>query len=274
MRSDLEITRLDDFQGWLLRGGGHRLLVDPWLVDELMPGPSWCWRPRLHQQPVPLRPRDVGRDDLLVLSSSRPDHAHRATLTALDRRVRVVGTPAAAALARQLGFASTIALGSDRVVLDGSLALSLVPLPLPYRCRHTAAVLVETLDSPMRVLVAPRRLPAMLPGELDVVLTSVQQLRLLGLPVSGDLDRCLELARAARVRWILASRTDPDRGLGRLGRRLYAPDDMDTAAFRATVAMHLGDDRGGWLKPGESLRVGPRAPAAGAVRRAGAAVDE
>lgn len=264
----MKITRLDDFQSWALTGGGHHLLLDPWLVDDLVLGPRGCWVRREHEHPAQLRPRDIGAEDLLVLTSARPDHAHLPTLRALNKRVRVIGPPAAMRLVRELGFVSTIALGRDRIVLDGRLALSAVPLPFPYRMHNTASVLIEALDQDIRLLVAPRRLPARLPSEIDVLLTSVQQVRALGMTLSGDLDTCLALAREARVRWILATRTDPCRGLVRAGRRLCRPDDMDAEAFAATVAMHLGAERGRWLLPGQSLQVTPRVAAASLLQQA------
>lgn len=259
----MDIVRLDDFQSWRIDCSGHRLFVDPWLVDDIVIGPRGAWLHRSHASRAQMRPRDLKPSDLVVLTSARPDHAHRATLQTLDRRIRVVGPPAAMRLARRLGFRSTLALGPrSRLVLDGRLALLGVALPFPYRPGGATGVLVESLDDGVRALVAQRCMPQLAADhgrEVDVLIGAVEPLSLLGVKLSSDLETCMGLARSCRARWVLASRTEPARGLGWLGRLLCRIEPVARDAFAATASLHIGGDRGRWLAPGESVSVVPRA---------------
>lgn len=91
---------------WLLEITGLRVLVDPWLVDALVfpPGP-WLLKGEL-PKPWPI-PEQI---DLLLLTQGLADHAHPATLALLPKDVPVVGSAAAAKVAKGLGFSDVISL--------------------------------------------------------------------------------------------------------------------------------------------------------------------
>lgn len=137
-----------------------RVLCDPWLVGDLT-----FWNlPALYvgrQPPVPDRSdanaRDVIREadacDLLLLSQGWDDHAHRPTLRALRKDIPVVASPAAASVARSLGFRDVReARDGDRVEAAGvtvfvAAGASVGP---PWSEREAAFIIVEgTIERPV-----------------------------------------------------------------------------------------------------------------------------
>jgi L-ascorbate metabolism protein UlaG (beta-lactamase superfamily) len=172
--------------GWLLEFGGLRVFVDPWLTGPLQfaPGP-WFFEGTLnHPQPVP------PQLDLLLLTQALPDHTHAESLALLPSQLPVVASPAAAARARQLGFAQVHALApSERFCLAEPAGAGVLEIlatagaPVPqvengYLLRHPAgSVYLE----PHGYL--PPDLP---PQPLDAVITPVVDL---GLPVAGAFVR-------------------------------------------------------------------------------------
>lgn len=113
-----------DSNSWLLTVGGLRILVDPWLVGELVFGQqTWLFKGE-HPQPKPL-PENI---DLILLSQGLEDHAHPPTLKALDRSIPVVGSPSAAKVAKDLGYGQVTALGhGETFTLNELVTIRAVP---------------------------------------------------------------------------------------------------------------------------------------------------
>lgn len=255
-----EIERVDDYQSWCMHVGGQRLLVDPWLVDDLEAGRDGRLFKRVHQRPVAMRPRDVMPPDLVLLTSALPTHAHRPTLAALDRSLRIVAPPRAVALARRMGFRSTIALGAgSRIDLDGKLALTGIRPRFPFGPLSTG-ILFESLIDGVRVYLephlAPERHPVLDKG-VDVLITPVERIRMLGCGLSMDLEQCVALAKRLRARWVLATGTEARVATGFLPERLWRVE-SSAEAFESVVRLHIGEGRGRLLSPGERLSVPPR----------------
>jgi L-ascorbate metabolism protein UlaG (beta-lactamase superfamily) len=89
-----------DSNSWLIEMADLRILLDPWLVDDLAFGNAkWFFRGyRQHDRQIP------ENIDLILLSQGLEDHAHPPTLKALDKSIPVIGSPAAAQVAKTLGF--------------------------------------------------------------------------------------------------------------------------------------------------------------------------
>lgn len=260
----MELERLDDYQSWRIRCGGQQLIVDPWLVDDIEVGLGGHARGRLlhrqHLSPVALRPSEIRPTDIIVLTSSLPGHAHRPTLRAIDRSVRIAGAAPAIRIARELGFRSTIALApGQRIVLDGRAAMTGIRPRFPYGL-GSLGVLFESLDDGVRVYLqphlAPERHPALEPS-VDVVIATIERFRLGGVPLSMDVDECVDLARRLKARWVLATGTAPGRAAGWLPEHLLRFDG-GADAFESLARLHLGEGRGRNLPPGETLSIPPR----------------
>jgi L-ascorbate metabolism protein UlaG (beta-lactamase superfamily) len=95
-----------DGNSWMIEMAGARILLDPWLVGELVfGGMPWFFR-GVHPSPWQI-PQEI---DLILLSQGLPDHAHPETLRQLDKKIPVVGSPSAAKVVREFGFAEVTAL--------------------------------------------------------------------------------------------------------------------------------------------------------------------
>ncbi|NJL46454.1 MAG: MBL fold metallo-hydrolase [Leptolyngbyaceae cyanobacterium SM2_5_2] len=119
----MDVTWLDS-NSWLLEIAGQRILMDPWLVGDLVFGnQAWLFKGE-HPQPRQL-PEAV---DLLLLSQGLEDHAHPPTLKALDKSIPVVGSVSAAKVARELGFEQVTSLShGDTFVLGETVSIKAVP---------------------------------------------------------------------------------------------------------------------------------------------------
>lgn len=118
--------------GWLLEIGDLRVLVDPWLCGDLVfpPGP-WLLKGVMPElQPVP------ESIDLLLLTQGLQDHAHPHTLSMLSKDLPVVGSAAAAKVAKRLGFSSVQALKPGDRTERGAL-----------RIRATAGAAVPAVEN-------------------------------------------------------------------------------------------------------------------------------
>ena len=95
-----------DVNSWQFQLAGHCLLVDPWLVGDLVFGnTSWLIR-GVRPNPVAV-PAQV---DLLLPSQGLADHAHPETLDILDKSIPVVASESGAKVATEKGFTNVTSL--------------------------------------------------------------------------------------------------------------------------------------------------------------------
>jgi L-ascorbate metabolism protein UlaG (beta-lactamase superfamily) len=113
-----------DSNSWLIEMAGARILLDPWLVGNLMFGNTPWFFKGTHPHPFPI-PENLS---LILLSQGLPDHAHPETLQALDRSIPVIGSPNAAKVAQSLGFHSVTALAhTETFVWNEQLEIQAFP---------------------------------------------------------------------------------------------------------------------------------------------------
>ncbi len=119
----MDATWLDS-NSWLLEMGGKRILVDPWLVGDLVFGnQAWLFK---GSHPAPRSLPDAV--DLILLSQGLEDHAHPPTLKALDKSIPVVGSESAAKVARELGYTQVTSLAhGESFTLDTAVKIKAVP---------------------------------------------------------------------------------------------------------------------------------------------------
>lgn len=95
-----------DANSWLIETGGQRILIDPWLVGDLVfANAPWLVR-GMRLQSIPM-PQNI---DVILLSQGLADHAHLETLQQLDKSIPVVASVEAAKVAEACGFQSVKAL--------------------------------------------------------------------------------------------------------------------------------------------------------------------
>lgn len=171
---------------WLIEMAGERVLLDPWLVGDLVFGNMPWFIRAFHTKPVSL-PEKVS---LILLTQGLPDHAHPETLKKLDRKIPVVGPLSAAKVAKSLGFETVTALlPSETFHWRQHLEIKAFPgTPLGPREVGNAYVLKD-LESQITLYNEPHGFYAKTLKEvapIDVVLTPLVSLNL---PVLGSFIR-------------------------------------------------------------------------------------
>jgi L-ascorbate metabolism protein UlaG (beta-lactamase superfamily) len=195
----MHLTWLDS-NSWLIELGDQRILLDPWLVGDLSFGDA-NWLFRSYRQADRQIPTDI---DLILLSQGLPDHAHIATLKALDKSIRVLGSPSAAKVARELGFATVTALNHDQVFrLNKGVKIQATkgaPVgPTTSENGYLLKGIAPSEDYGQTLYYEPHGYPAPMlqsQGPINVVLTPLIDLYLpLGLPVIQGGKTALTLAQ-------------------------------------------------------------------------------
>ncbi|MEA5447495.1 MBL fold metallo-hydrolase [Leptolyngbya sp. CCNP1308] len=185
----MDVTWLDS-NSWLITLGGQRILVDPWLVGELVFGQQpWLFKGE-HPQSRPL-PEAI---DLILLSQGLEDHAHPPTLKALDRTIPVVGSPSAAKVAESLGYSQVTALNhGETFILNQQVTIKAIPGapvgPLVTENGYILRDMSGDRESGASLFYEPHgfhRPELKAEGPVDVVITPVVDL---ALPVVGPIIR-------------------------------------------------------------------------------------
>jgi L-ascorbate metabolism protein UlaG (beta-lactamase superfamily) len=88
-----------DSNSWLMEFGDINILLDPWLVDDLVFGNlPWLFKGTKETSFIP------EKIDLILLSQGLEDHAHIPTLKMLDHDIPVVASPNGSKVVKELGF--------------------------------------------------------------------------------------------------------------------------------------------------------------------------
>lgn len=117
------LTYLDS-NSWLIELAETRILLDPWLVGDLVfGGTPWLFRGYRDA------PRSIPDSiDCILLSQGLEDHAHPPTLRELDRQIPVIASPNAAKVVQSLGYSQVTALAHGEThVLGDRLKIQAFP---------------------------------------------------------------------------------------------------------------------------------------------------
>ncbi|MDX2216589.1 MAG: MBL fold metallo-hydrolase [Oculatellaceae cyanobacterium bins.114] len=113
-----------DSNSWLIEMGGQQILLDPWLVGNLVFGNMpWLFQGvRSQSRPIPVK------IDLILLSQGLEDHAHPETLKQLDRTIPVVASPNAVKVVQELGYTQITSLShGDSYTLADNVTIQAFP---------------------------------------------------------------------------------------------------------------------------------------------------
>ena len=117
------LTYLDS-NSWFMEIGEQRILLDPWLVGDLVfANAPWFFINKRNQE------RQIPENiDLILLSQGLEDHAHTPTLKQLDHNIPVVASPNAAKVVKELGYTkiTTLAHG-ESFILANQVEIKAVP---------------------------------------------------------------------------------------------------------------------------------------------------
>ena len=191
----MHLTWLDN-NSWLLEIAGARILLDPWLVGELVFGNAPWFYKAAHPQPIPI-PDNL---DLILLSQGLPDHAHPDTLKALDSSIPVVCSPYAVEIAQAADFESITSLThTETFVWREQLKITAFPGALVGPTRVENAYVLEDLQSQTSLYYEPHgnHSKTVKPkAPVDVVIVPIINLNLpvVGAFIQGG-ERALELMK-------------------------------------------------------------------------------
>lgn len=193
-----------DSNSWLIEFGEQRILLDPWLVGSLMFGNTpWLFKGD-RRQPVTI-PDAL---DLILLSQGLEDHAHPATLQALEKTWPVVGSTKAAEVAASLGYQTVTGLAHDqKFVLNDRVEIWALPGSPIGPTQVENAYVITDLQTGLRLYYEPHgfhsaQVKAL--GHIDVILTPIIGISILGLlPVLNGQQTTLELCQAVHPQAIV-----------------------------------------------------------------------
>ena len=198
-----------DGNSWLIEMAGARVLLDPWLVGDLMFGNApWFFKAN-HPQAMAI-PDNLS---FVLLSQGLPDHAHVETLKQLDRAIPVVGSPNGAKVARSLGFQTITALAhTETFVWNNVLEVQAFPGSLVGPQLVENAYVLTDLPNAIKLYYEPHgnhspTLKTIAP--VDVVIAPLINLKLplVGAFIRGG-DRALELMQWLQPQVVLPTTTD------------------------------------------------------------------
>jgi L-ascorbate metabolism protein UlaG (beta-lactamase superfamily) len=200
-----------DGNSWLIEMAGVRVLLDPWLVGNLMFGNTPWFFKATHRQPFAI-PDNLS---FILLSQGLPDHAHVETLKQFDRALPVVGSPNAAKVAQSLGFQSITALAhTETFVWNNTLEVRAFPGSLVGPQLVENAYVLTNLENQTKLYYEPHgnhspQIKAVAP--VDVVIAPLVSLKLplVGAFIQGG-DRALELLQWLQPQVVLPTTTDGD----------------------------------------------------------------
>ncbi|MGF1479531.1 MAG: MBL fold metallo-hydrolase [Cyanophyceae cyanobacterium] len=203
----MDLTYLDS-NSWLIEISGKHILIDPWLVGDLVFGNlPWFFKGTKAPRPIP------DNVDLILLSQGLEDHAHPPTLKQLDHTIPVVGSPNAAKVAQELGYLHVTALSHGETYALEGIEIKAVPgspigpqlvengYLIQAQDEHTLYYEPHGYHSPMLQEAAP----------IDVVIAPIVNLKLplLGPIIKGQ-QEALELCRWLQPQVILPTAAGGD----------------------------------------------------------------
>ncbi len=201
-----------DANSWLIEAGGLRILVDPWLVGDLVFG-NMPWFVRgVRPEPIDI-PSDI---DLILLSQGLPDHAHPETLQQLDKSIPVVASPDGASVAQQFGYESVTALDHGETLHwgeAGELTIqTFIGAVVGATKRENGYVLTFTAED-ARLYYEPHGYPdnqhLKEVGRVDVVITPMADIRLMKVaPVIRGRVAAPEVAKLLKPQVMLPTAED------------------------------------------------------------------
>ncbi|MEY4165099.1 MAG: hypothetical protein RLZ84_14 [Actinomycetota bacterium] len=221
-RDVMQLTRLDDYQSWLLSNGNLHVLIDPWLTAERISGGF----DRVHEHNF-TAVDELPNIDAVVLCTHVEDHCRPASLALLPAATPVHGPRAAVKIARGLGMTSTHAHNvGDTFVLGegaGAIDVTVVRTGWPLSLFAYAYVFHDRQSGKRLFLDAhlPSRRLSRAAGRVDAFLTPVRGVRAVVIPATSGPSRVARTAKSLGVTTLIPTSLDPRRDMNWWQRLVY-----------------------------------------------------
>lgn len=200
-----------DSNSWLIEIDETRILLDPWLVGDLIFGnASWLFKGTKNNSHS--IPENI---DLILLSQGLEDHAHPPTLKELDRNIPVVASPNAEKVVQELGYTKIVPVAhGENYTLKDKVEIKVVPGSPVGPTLTENGYIIKGLDSGKTLYYEPHgyHSPEIKTTEsIDVVITPLINLKLplLGAVIKGQ-KTALELCQAIKPQVILSTAAGGD----------------------------------------------------------------
>jgi L-ascorbate metabolism protein UlaG (beta-lactamase superfamily) len=219
----MELTWFDA-NSWLMELAGKRILLDPWLVGDLVfSNLTWLVRGKKPSFPIP------ENIDLILLSQGLEDHAHPPTLEQLDRNIPVVASVSAAKVVKSLGYTQvTVLQHGESYIFENAVEIKAVPGSQVGVTLVENGYVLKAVDSGLSLYYEPHGnhspiLKEMTP--IDVVIAPVINLKLLflGTFIKGQKD-ALSLCQCLQPQVILSTTAGGDTSFEGLLGLLFNPE--------------------------------------------------
>ncbi|ACK69790.1 conserved hypothetical protein [Gloeothece citriformis PCC 7424] len=240
-----------DSNSWLIEMAGKRILLDPWLVGDLIFGNlSWLIKgTKKTNFPIP------ENIDLILLSQGLEDHAHPETLKILDRNIPVVASPNAEKVVKGLGYTQITSLAHHQTyTFANRLQIKAVPgSPIGPQLVENGYILKD-LETGQNLYYEPHgyHSPSIKQdAPIDVLLTPVVGITFLGLiPFLKGQKKALELCQWVQPQYILQSAAGNDTDFEGVLTSILQPEGT-IEAFRQLLTQNNLSTQVLQLKPGE-----------------------
>jgi L-ascorbate metabolism protein UlaG (beta-lactamase superfamily) len=222
----MKITKLDDYQSWMISEADVHVVLDPWLTDRFtLPLGAWFFHRGRSEAPTPAS--TLPKPSALLLSAHFDDHLSPETLRAFDATVPIHTTRQAASRLRSLGFENARAHvpGSTFDVGD-RLRITTIPCGFPY-AGNSLGFLVESrvtgTSAYFEAHATDEGKLGALPAGLDALICPCESVFSGLIQLSMDPERTARTIARLRPKRYMPTGIDPSRSegvLGRLGLRM------------------------------------------------------
>jgi L-ascorbate metabolism protein UlaG (beta-lactamase superfamily) len=206
----MHLTYLDS-NSWLIEFEDKKILLDPWLVGDLVFGNlPWLFKGKKNQlHPIP------ENIDLILLSQGLEDHAHPPTLKQLDRHIPVVASPNATRVVQELGYTQVTTLDHGKTfVFQEAIEIRAIPGSSIGPTLVENGYILKDLKTNQTIYYEPHgyhddSLQEFAP--IDVVITPIVSLKLplLGSVIKGQ-KAALKACQLLKPRYILSTAAGGD----------------------------------------------------------------
>ena len=218
----MQLTRLDDYQSWLLSNGDLNVLIDPWLTSERISGGF----DRVHESNF-TSINELPTINAVVLCTHVEDHCRPASLALLSADIPVHGPRAAVKVARKVGMTSTHAhdvgdtfvIGEENNAIDVTVVRTGWPLSL-----FAYAYVFHDRKSGKRLFLdahLPSRRLSRGAERVDAFLAPVRGVRAVVIPATSGPSRVARTAKSLGATTIIPTSLDPRRDMNWWQRLVY-----------------------------------------------------
>jgi len=143
----VKISRLDDYQSWLISSNNQKILIDPWLSKRFsIPGMPWLLS-RDRDDNFFYQNEEIINSDILLISSHYSDHLNVETLEILPKNIKVICSSSSYKVLYNLGFTDINILKKDKEISIGDISIKGVQPGFPYSFTSIGFYITDSINN-------------------------------------------------------------------------------------------------------------------------------